>query len=387
VEIGTSALLILVVQTVAAATDLNLNVGLPRLLPQLGDRRARVVATSYLTLAVLGGSGGAFVVLLSPRLSAELREVMADWRVATAVIIAVALWGVFALQDNILIAVRRAGWAPVSNVAYGAAKVALVVMLGAANVPGGVLFAWVLPLPLIVLCVTLGPVRSGIRDYRGGAKLCLEAGTPTRAALASFIAFDYAAMLLQQISVVLMPLVVLLRLGAVSNAWFSVAFIAVAAAEAVIVATANALTSEAAAEPHRAMELARPTILRLAVMLSISVLIGWLAVPPVLRLFGSSYATHASPVLRAMLVAALPLAVLILRAALWRIQGRARPIFITHAAVLALLAAFVVPAADRWEVVGVAWAWCAAMAIPASFLLPALVRAAQKHSASEGRPT
>ncbi|GAA0517008.1 hypothetical protein Ade02nite_84790 [Paractinoplanes deccanensis] len=384
-EVGTGALLILVVQTIAAATDLNLNIGLPRLLPQLGARRGRVVALSYLAITTLGAAGGVVAVLVLPAFSADLRAVLADWRLAASMITAVALWGVFALQDNVLIAVRRSSWAPVSNIAFGAAKVAAVAALAAADVPGGVLLAWVLPLPLVVLLVSLGPIRSGLRHYLGGAELRLGGVAPTRAALTSFLAFDYAALLLQQAAAVLMPIVVLTRLGAEPNAWFTIAFTAAVAAESVLVATAGALTSEAAAAPHRARELAAPTIRRVAVLLGAGVPAGWLAAPPLLAVFGAGYAAHATTALRAMAVAAVPMAILVLRTGLWRIEGRSRPILLTHAAVLALLGALVVPAADRWSVGGVAWAWCAAMAIPAVLLLPALVRAGFHPSNDEGR--
>ena len=56
----------------------------------------------------------------------------------------IVLWIVFSLQDPVLISLRRAGWVPIENAAFGAIKAVLLVALAASASAWAIFGAWVL---------------------------------------------------------------------------------------------------------------------------------------------------------------------------------------------------------------------------------------------------
>ena len=67
----------------------------------------------------------------------------------------VVFWVVFSLQDPALIGLRRAGWVPIENTAFGAIKAVLLVALAASASAWAILGAWVLGLVGLVVVINV----------------------------------------------------------------------------------------------------------------------------------------------------------------------------------------------------------------------------------------
>lgn len=370
--LGRDALLLAVAQTITAAADLNLNSSLPRLLPQLGAARARFVAGSYATVATTGTVAVAAFTLLLPYLPRSVSVGGDRWVTALALAGAVTIWGVFTLQENVLVAVRRAVWVPVESIAFGAGKILLVVVFHRLDVPHGVFLAWMLAAALLIIPINAFPVRSGLRGFGRGAALRIRGATPTRTVLLSFLAFDYGALLVQQACVLLLPLAVTWHLGPAANAAFTICFTCVLVAEAVLLGVANSLMVEAAADPDRADYLARVLARRTLAVVTVLAAATAMAAPAVLRVFGPAYAGQTGA-LRLLLLSAVPLSVLTLRVALWRLDGHGRQILALQALASAGVVSLLVPLLPYAGLTGVAAAWLGGQCVAAAVVVPSLV--------------
>jgi O-antigen/teichoic acid export membrane protein len=371
-QVGVDALLLAAVQAIAAASDLNLNMSLPRLLPQLGAQRARFVVAAYAAVAVAGTLGGAgFLVAASwyRPLSPYLGEGVF---LPLVVVAGVVVIGIFALQDSVLIAVRRVAWVPVENTGFAVLKLALLVALHAAGVPHAILLAWLMAAVAATVPINVFVVPAALASFRSRTSLELGGVRPKRAALASFLAYDYGALLVQQAGVLFVPVLVAVTLGAAANGLFATCFTVVLAAETVLLGVASMLTVEAAADRDAAKDVVRRTVRRFGWVVPLGVGASVALAPLVLRVFGAAYVQTMSGTFRLLLIAIVPQAVIILRTALWRIDGRSRPIFWTQGAVVAATTIGLALTLRDHGMPAIGWTWLVANGSVALLLLPSL---------------
>lgn len=370
--LGRDALLIAVMQAIVSAADLNLNSALPRLLPQLGTRRTRFVIGSYGAVATVATVVGVGFVVLAPRLSHSLAFLGADPLLCLALVGGVVAWSIFALQDNVLVAVRRSGWVPFEGLVFGVSKLVLVVVFAKTHTPHGIFFAWILPAIVLTIPVNLGPVRLGLRSMGDSAPLRLRGTRPTRTALLSFLAYDYGSVLVRQGGILVMAVLIVTVLGPVANALYSVCFTCVGIVEMMLLAVGNALIVEAAAKPDDATMLARTMVRRALWGATALTALSFAAAPYVLSVFGPEYAHNATTPLRVMLLAAVPQTVIAFRIVLWRLDGHSSRILWLRTVVTAVVLAGYLLTLHDGGLVAAAWSWTGAHLVFALCVVPSL---------------
>jgi O-antigen/teichoic acid export membrane protein len=377
--VGADAMLLAVVQATAAASDLNLNSSLPRLLPQLGSRRTAFVALSYGLCALAGACfGAAFLgaIWLFPQILPTFHVGPGQ---AGILIGSVIVLGWFALQDTLLIAVRKPYWVLLENSGFAAGKILLLWFAVTAGLGHPIFVSWLVPAALLIVPVVFWPVRTGLRDFEGGAPLTVRGRNPTRTVLISFLAFDYGALLVHQIVYLVLPLVVTARLGPALNAAFVICFTSVIFSENILVGMGNAVMVEAAAAPHQAVPLIQRTVSQLARVLLPALAVGIVVAPLVLKLFGQHYVRVAVLPMRLMLLAVVPQVVVAVRTLLWRLDGNTGNILGMKLGALAMLSALLIlllPAG----LAGVGAAWLLTQLLIAAAALPSIA-----HRLRQGR--
>lgn len=151
-DVGRASALVSALVLASAFAQLNLVNTLPRFLPATGRRAGRFIGYGYGVTSVTALVAGAGFVLVLPHLSAQWTFLRGSTVLAVAFMAAAVVWGVFALEDAVLLGMQQPVMIPLEKTAYGVAKLALVVLLGvAALIPvTGLFLSWVLPLALIV---------------------------------------------------------------------------------------------------------------------------------------------------------------------------------------------------------------------------------------------
>ena len=217
---------------------------LTRFIPRAGDRSRRLAAISY-------GIAGAVGVIVSglyiaaTNLPLGLPELLGGgWAFGVILAVSVMTWCVFSLQDAVLTGIRQAVWLPLENGIYGVAKIGLLIALAPVAVQYGIVASWIVPAMLIVVPVNLFIFCVLLPRHAKSSRA--EPGGQSARTVARFVGGDYLGSVFALMTVDLIPLLVVTRLGAVDTGYFSIPFLIIYSLELVTVNLGVALTVEGA---------------------------------------------------------------------------------------------------------------------------------------------
>lgn len=372
--LGQDTGLIAAVMLLSSLSELSLGQGIPRLLPQVVRGRRLAVLGAYLAtggVAVLLAS--AFVVV-APTVSSGFGFLGSDHFLQVVLVGSVVLWNVFALQDAVLAAVRKAILVPLENGVFGAVKIALLVPLAAFSMAHGVLGAWLIAMAAIVPAVNWLIFRHLLKAPREPAARARHLPLADRGRIGRYLAGDYAASVLSQGSTTLLPVLVLAFLGREASAYFYVAFTVAGTVNALALALGTSLVVEGSHDEMALQALARQTLLRYTTLLLPGILVLIVAAPLLLHPFGQAYVDHGTWPLRLLLAGCVPQTLVTVCLGIERVRGRAARVLrmqvIAFAAVLAGLAAFM----TTGGLTGVGMAWAVGWGVAGLTAVPALGR-------------
>jgi O-antigen/teichoic acid export membrane protein len=370
-EVGRDTVLISAMVELSTACQLNLANAIVRFLPGLGSGARRALGHAYLAASGAALALGTGFVLLAPSVSSEFAFLGATG-LRVGFVLALALWGLFALQDAALTATRRAVWVPVENGAFGLLKALALIPAALLSLRHGIFIAWTVPMALLIVPVNwfvfTRALPGRVREGAGAAQRSRLGGRRA----ARFLAQDYLASLFTQATLTTLPILILAVLGAEASAWFAIPFMIAVAFDTLAYGTCTALVAEAAADREKAAELARLFARRVLAPLVPGTLVLIAAAPLLLRIFGADYAEHGATALRLLLGGSLLRLGLALFAALCRVHGEARKIALVELALLVLALGGAIPLAHSHGIDGVAFAWFGANLLALICIAPAL---------------
>lgn len=347
----------------ATLVQLNMTNVFIRLLPVAGRFTATFIARGYLAVTALA------LIVGSAFVASGLGGVVvpASGFERALFVLAVALFAIFALQDSVLTALRIAHWVPAENVSFASVKLALLPLLAFLPPRLGIVLAWMLPVAVAVIAVNVLLFRGPVGRTRR-----METGElPGRSRLLSFIAAEYACMLCATATLQVIPLIVLWRLGAISEAYFSLPWLACLAITLLLWNIGAAFVVAVTAHPDQTPELLRRS-LRLGGAVVLAAVLGCcLAGPLILRLAGPGYEHGASLMRLVGLSAPFTAATVIYSAFAWIEQRLWRLVAIQAGTGLLLIALSLVLLPDL-GIAAVGWAYIAAQSAAAILMAPSL---------------
>lgn len=378
-RVGQDAVLISVMMELSTICQLNLGNGIVRFLPDLGERSARALGVAYGVVGVVALVVGVAFVLVASNASRELAFLGSDTKLAAGFVAALALWGVFALQDAALMATRRAPWIPIENGAFGVLKLAALPGLLVVGAVHGVFLAWVVPMALLVAPVNLLVFREAIPGHRSSGVEASSLVRMGRRRVARFLAQDYLASVFTQATLSVLPLLVITISGARQSAYFAMPFMIAMAFDTFAYGACASLVVEATLQRESLPALARAFSRRVLAPLVPLAMLLLIAAPLVMLPFGHDYVQHGASVLRLLVLASIFRMAIALFSAISRIQGRGRRLALIEFAMLVLVLGSAVPMARSHGIEGVAACWLAASAIICVAVLPAVIRLLREH--------
>jgi O-antigen/teichoic acid export membrane protein len=352
--------------------QMNLYFGLTRFIPTAGQATGRLIGYSYAASAAAALLLGTGFVVVAPRVSDNLSFLQTGALGAVAFVLSVAVWGLFALQDGVLPALRRASWVPVENALFGLVKLGLLVALAGVYVSGGIFASWNLAVLMAVVPINLLIYRRLIPSRS------TQKGTITPFSfkgVARFVGIDYIGSLFLQSYTTALPLLIVATLGAEANADFYVAYAVIVAVDLLSANLATSLLVEAAHDEDRLREYTRRVLCRSALFLVAVVLFLELAAPYLLSIFGGDYAQDSTTLLRILALASLPRMVSIVYMAAMRVERRVGRVVMVQAATSVLVVSLTLALVSDMGVNGVGLAWLCAHSAVALALVPWLRRA------------
>ena len=282
---------------------LGLQFVLIRFVPVAGDRAGRLIISAYGT-AGLAGLTAAVVFLVAFAGPAGLGFVVAGPSTVAAFLAGSAAWIVFSLQDPALIGLRRSGWVPVENAAFGALKAIVLVAAAATGSVWAIFGSWTAAAAIFAGIVNILMFRRLVPHVPHPAPGTL----PTRRGVVRFAAGQHAVAVVAAVPDTLVPLLVLGFLGPSANAHYYAAWAIGFSLRLLAVNIADALLSEAARAEHDL-----PHLLRSATRLTVGVLVPLTlatvaAAALITPVFGSGY-DEATGLLRIFALSLLPFGV------------------------------------------------------------------------------
>jgi hypothetical protein len=379
--VGRDTVLVSVLVELSVVCQLNLATGLVRFMPAAGARTARMLRGAYALSGVAALLLGGAFVLLAPGTSTRLAFLHTDPLLATVFVAALALWGVFALQDAALTATRRARWVPVENGIFGVLKLAALPALVLLGSEDGVFLAWVLPMAVLLVPVNVLLYRVVLPRASRPPAPCSPA--PTAGAL-RFLGQDYLGAVLAQAALTALPLLALARLGAARSAYFAIPFTVVLAFDTFAQGACGAFVAEGARERGTLAAPVGVFCRRVLAPVAAAAVALVAAAPLVLAPFGDSYVRHGTLALRLLLLASLARLALALFAALSRVRLRGLRIAAGEAALAAVAVAAAAVLAPGAGVEGVAAGWLGANVLVAVAVTPVLLAELRGRSVQRG---
>ena len=299
-EVGRASAEIVAMSLLANLAQLSFTTIFDRFLPVTGNR-TRVFVTRAYAMCTFAALLAAIVYMLAGFGHGFIPSPL-GWR--ALFVAAVILWTIFVLQDSVLTGLRATRWVPVENILFSMSKIALLPAFLLVTSGQGLFLAWTVPVVAATAAVSWYLFRKRIPTHEA-SKPSSEKFPSTRELISLGIG-QYATSLVSTLRGSIIALIVIARLGPVAEAHYYLP--ALIAGGGVSMLLWNLVTSflvEASNDPKELRQHANVTIRAGIVVLVPSMAVGVAFAPEILRIFGESYATHGTTLLR-MLLLALP---------------------------------------------------------------------------------
>ena len=321
-QVGEGAALISLMILLSTVSQLNLGMGISRLLPQFAGPRWRPIIAAYGVTAVVGATITVGFIGIVAHLSTGFSFLSGQHVLQLALVGAVILSNVFALEDAVLTATHWAVLVPVTNGVFGVLKIGLMVVFADQVVKHGLFLAWLAAMAMVAVAVNWLIFAKVLRASPGDSSPRSDTHLRGRGPVARYLTTDYAAALLSQGSTALLPILVVAILGRVENAYFYVVFLIAGAVGSLAQSVSISLVVEGAHHEADLASLTRRSALRYVTVVGPALVALGLGAPVVLLPFGGGYVTHGTLLLRLLITAAAAHAVVVLYMAVERVRAR-----------------------------------------------------------------
>jgi O-antigen/teichoic acid export membrane protein len=322
-DVGKGSALISGVSLIGGFALLGLNMGMGKYLPNARNRDA-LISSGLAMVATVGALGAVIYILLTPYVAPELAFVDKSPKLLVSFVLITSALAINTLTDNIFIALRKAKYTVlVDGVIGGFGKVALAFVVAGAGAYGlflassiAIVFAAAASLLLILLAMR---VRTELRRP-------LQVLKP----LLAFSGANYIASIVNTVAGLVIPIILLDRLGADSAAYYFVVFQMAQLVYTAGAALEQTLLTEGSREDADMRQLRRRSLRLLVIFFVVSavIMIGlgrWL-----LLAFGQAYYQHGYTTLVILVLAAAPISLNFWLQTILRLAGKLRAIIVVN---------------------------------------------------------
>lgn len=276
-----------------------------RFLPIAGDLTRGFVKRAYVVCVVFGFVLA--VTYLALGFGRSFLPTALGWR--ALFVAAVVLWTIFALQDSVLIGLRASKWVAVENISFSLAKLILLPLSIWISASQGIFIAWTAPVLVTIVVITRYLFRTRIPEHMAASGPAES--LPSTRELILLAGAQYASLLTAVFLPSIITLIVIQRLGAVANAHYFLPAMISTSLSLLFLSIVRSFLVEASHEPQEIRRHANSAFRALVAVLIPSVVLGSIFAPQYLRIFGASYATEGSTLMRMLLLSLIGNAVMV----------------------------------------------------------------------------
>ncbi|MFY9487538.1 MAG: hypothetical protein WAP35_02420 [Solirubrobacterales bacterium] len=373
--VGRDNALVSAMMLIATVCLLNLNNVLMRFLPQVREDVGKRVIQAYAISASASFTVGFAFSFFAVEFSEDLEFLSNSLLWALGFAATCAMWTLWVMRDAAFVALGKAEWMVPGNAAFSIAKILALPAFYVVAKEHGVYVAWVIPALLILPVTNMFIFRKAVPEAQAaqaGAGGVVDVFGWRR--LVTFVGLDFIGSAIGEVVVVAMPLVVITLLDATETAYFSIAFMVIAALDLMYYAVTVALTTEGARDPARIGELTAMAVNRLLkfqIPVSLAIVV---AAPLVLLPFPSEYGDNATTALRLLALSCGLRAVVLLYQAAMRLQGHGVRLMAVQAANTFGVVALAALLAPDHGIDGIAVGWLITHGVLALLALPDTIK-------------
>jgi O-antigen/teichoic acid export membrane protein len=363
-------------------TAFNLVGALTRFIPQSGGRTSGLILRAYLFSSLASVLVAVPFLLCVGHFGASFAE-LGGITAGAFFTASILCWGIFTLQDGVLVGLRSAVWVPVENGTFGIVKIVLLLSLAASAPHFGIPVSWMLPvaisLPLVngLIFARLAPRHA----HATGARI-----PPSPRQVGRFLAGDYTGALCVLAVSNLVPVAVAASIGPSVNAYFYVAWMVGGTLDLFAVNMATSLTVEGAFDEATIVANCRAALRKtLFILVPVAVVVA-VGAPAGLRLFGPQYAAHGARILQLLAVATLPKALTEMYLGALRALSRTKMIAFIQAVRAVLILGLALVLTNAIGIVGAGVAVLVSQLIVAALVAPGLLVLLRCSSSGTAQP-
>lgn len=361
-DIGIGTTLISIGTLIGALAQLGFNNSLVRYLP-LSKNPSRLVSSAATLSGILSVILAIGYLLLATKLTPSLSFIRSSPYLYFFIFF--AFWiGLNNIFENLFIALRVGEFVLFKNAVLSISKLVFAVIL--ARFGGFGVFA------SFGIGMSLGVLASSVTSLRRhGLRL---KPTISRSEVEPLIRFSAANYLITSLSMapgLILPAIIINRLGASAAAYYYIAYSIVGLLYAIPLATSNSFFAEGSQVNANAAKATRDGIKIIGALLVPSAVLLIIVAPYFLSIFGAQYATHGTTVLRLLALSSIPIAVSYMASALLNLQHKLKQLVVMN-----LMGVSLILVSCWWYaplgITAVATAWVSAQSIIAVLYLMVL---------------
>ncbi len=328
--VGKGSAIISTLGFISAIAEFSLKSGMQRFVPQVGQHVRRLVLLTYGVNLLATGilTVGFFAIGDALHIAGNLLKGARESSLALLVF-ATMFYTIFIVQDGVLMGLRQTIWVLLENTFYNVGKIVLLVLGIFGIFQNAIVASWFLPPLLLVLVVNGLIFFSFIPRYFRSKPPAVK---PARGRqIVRSVSGDHAGTILSEVSIRLIPLLVVSLLGTSANAYFYQAWLIGNMLNLVSANVSASFSVEGASDPARLAHYSRQTLRQILLLIVPMAAVLVAAAPLLLQIYGGEYARQATPVLRWLAVAAIPYGVNAWFLSYARIRAEIRSIILTQA--------------------------------------------------------
>jgi O-antigen/teichoic acid export membrane protein len=348
-EVGVNSTLISTMTLLGIAAQLNLGSALLRFIPVAGRSARALVIVCYGVAAAVGCAVGAVFAGGAAWWAGDLVDALGSGPLLAFFALATPVWALFAMQDYVLTASRRATLVPLENLVFALVKIGLLAVGTLVVFRGVIAVSWALATAVIVLVVTVYLMRI-LRPAAVTASMQEEIRPRN---VARFVSANWVGGLCTDVVEFGLPLIVLALLDPDSAATYGMAWAIAYALYLVTHGMSQSMVAHVSANPEGLRAAARAMVVKALTLIVPGVVVIVPGAGLILSIFGPHYAETGTTLLVLCALSAVPNVVVVAAIAVARVQQRRAVIIAVPASVAVIVISLALTLMPRFGLTGI----------------------------------
>jgi O-antigen/teichoic acid export membrane protein len=303
-DVGLNSMAISIMVFLSGVAQINLQEAMIRFIPRAGTGTQRLAIYAYGIVIALSLIVGIVFCLGISLWAPSLNFLITSPASILWFALALVLWGIFVLEDSILVGLRQALYIPFENAIFSVLKIGALLLLVTLLPHTGIFISWTLSVVLVIIPVNWLIFRRLIPRHVEATQHALVS-VPLRD-MAKYVAANYAAALLSSLASAVLPIMITQFAGADANAYFYLAWIIASSLQVIAANMSTSLTVEATMTTESLDAIRQRALTGIARILIPLVVLVVLGAPLILRIVGPDYVDQGTLLLQLLALSAIP---------------------------------------------------------------------------------